>query len=152
MADVKFAICDIDGTLARIPDGANKYRRNFLLDEPIWPVINVWNAMVNQYSTTIVPLIFTGRMNATYPEYSNLSTLEVTKQWLKEFGVQHKMVCIRPNADQRKDSEVKREMLDTVIGDPARVAFIFDDRPQVVRMWQSLGIFVFNCYQGDKEF
>jgi hypothetical protein len=51
--------------------------------------------------------------------------------------------------DQRKDSVVKREIFDREVRDHYRIVGVFDDRAQVVRMWRSLGLTVFQVAEGD---
>lgn len=147
----KVIIADMDGTLAKIPEGANPYKRDFRKDGRNYPVIHAFGTLIEH--TGYTGMIFTGRMNSYYPEFS-ATALEMTEQWLSGVGLLDMVdgVYIRADGDSRKDSIIKREMLETVVGSPSRVHCIFDDRPQVVRMWRELGIFVFDCHQGTEEF
>lgn len=48
----------------------------------------------------------------------------------------------------RKDSIAKHELFDEHIRDRYRIAFVLDDRDQVVKMWRSLGLTVFQVADG----
>ena len=56
-------------------------------------------------------------------------------------------LLMRKADDVRKDSIVKREMYEEHIKGKYNVKFVFDDRPQVVKTWRELGLFVFDCNQ-----
>lgn len=153
-------IADMDGTLATIPDGANRYVRDFRDDEINRPVVDAFVGLCKQ-TPSARRLIFTGRQNNIYDQFGGLSALEMTKEWLDGVQVDDSEdtlldfvdgVYIRPAGDSRKDSVVKAEMLETIVGPASDVLAVFDDRPQVVRMWREKGIFVFDCYQGNGEF
>lgn len=56
---------------------------------------------------------------------------------------------MRAEGDTRKDSIVKRELFDEHIRDRYDVAFVLDDRQQVVDMWRGLGLTVFQVAPGN---
>jgi hypothetical protein len=72
---------------------------------------------------------------------------EHTCSWLKENKINFDNIYMRKTGDFRKDSIIKKEIYDEFIKDKYTVMGVFDDRPQVVRMWKELGLFVFNVYQ-----
>jgi predicted kinase len=73
-----------------------------------------------------------------------------TEAWLeRHVGVPYLALYMRPQGDSRKDSIVKREIFDTEIRDRYEVLGVFDDRQQVVRMWRSLGLTVFQVAEGN---
>lgn len=45
---------------------------------------------------------------------------------------------MRPAGDMRKDTEVKLEMFNAHIRGKFNVEAIFDDRPQILRLWREL--------------
>ena len=47
---------------------------------------------------------------------------------------------MRPEGDRRKDFVVKEELFWDNIGEKYDVVGVFDDRPQVLRMWRELEI------------
>ncbi len=56
---------------------------------------------------------------------------------------------MRKTGDKRDDTIVKKELFDSFKND-YYVEYVIDDRPKVVRMWRSLGLFTFQV--NDKEF
>ena len=56
---------------------------------------------------------------------------------------------MRTLGDMRKDSIVKQELYEQNILGKFNVSFILDDRQQVVDMWRSLGLTVFQVAEGD---
>lgn len=75
-----------------------------------------------------------------FPETATLAALH---------GPDVSELFMRPAGDQRKDSIVKAELFDQHIRDQYRVVSVFDDRDQVVRMWRSLGLTVFQVAEGN---
>lgn len=74
---------------------------------------------------------------------------EITAEWLsKHVGVAGPLY-MRAADDKRKDSVVKRELFDVHIRDKYDVRYVLDDRNQVVEMWRSLGLTVFQVAEGD---
>ncbi|MFC3501065.1 AAA family ATPase [Micromonospora krabiensis] len=73
-----------------------------------------------------------------------------TVAWLeRHVRVPYLALHLRALGDSRKDSVVKREIYEREIRDRFRVVGVFDDRMQVVRMWRSLGLTVFQVAEGD---
>lgn len=56
---------------------------------------------------------------------------------------------MRPVGDFRKDWKVKSEIFDKFIRHQYNVLTVFDDRDQVVEMWRSLGLIVFQVAEGN---
>ncbi len=149
-------IFDIDGTLA---DGSHRqhlikgpgkknwpaYQRLAHDDKPIWPVINALKTYALRYPVFIV----SGR-----GEHER----EITQKWLHEEArvyenIDYKALYMRPNRDSRADTIIKEEIL---VNDIQKQGYwpiaVFDDRPRVVAMWKSKGIFVFNVQQVHDDF
>jgi hypothetical protein len=59
---------------------------------------------------------------------------------------------MRKTGDTRKDCIVKKEIFFRDISPNYNVVGAIDDRPQVVRLWHSLGIRVLACGFQSKEF
>ncbi|MFE9688178.1 AAA family ATPase [Micromonospora sp. NPDC005806] len=73
-----------------------------------------------------------------------------TVAWLaRHVQVPYLALHLRAIGDQRKDAVVKQEIYEREIRDRYRVVGVFDDRQQVVRMWRSLGLTVFQVADGD---
>lgn len=73
---------------------------------------------------------------------------DITEQWLVGNYVPYDRIDMRKSGDYRKDSVVKREILQE-IRKTHNVMFAIDDRKQVKEMWVSEGIFVFDVNQFD---
>ncbi|MFG2164164.1 phosphatase domain-containing protein [Micromonospora chersina] len=73
-----------------------------------------------------------------------------TEAWLaRHVRVPYLALHLRAVGDHRKDAVVKQEIYEREIRDRYRVVGVFDDRQQVVRMWRSLGLTVFQVAEGD---
>ncbi|GAA2705880.1 AAA family ATPase [Micromonospora olivasterospora] len=73
-----------------------------------------------------------------------------TVAWLaRHVRVPYLALHLRAIGDSRKDAVVKREIYEREIRPRYRVAGVFDDRMQVVRMWRALGLTVFQVAEGD---
>ncbi|MGW5668011.1 phosphatase domain-containing protein [Micromonospora sp. NPDC003776] len=73
-----------------------------------------------------------------------------TVAWLaRHVKVPYLALHLRAIGDHRKDAVVKQEIYEREIRDRYRVVGVFDDRQQVVRMWRSLGLTVFQVAEGD---
>ena len=153
----KWIIFDLDGTLADIEDRRqlctkengkmdwDKFfdPKNIDLDLPNTPVIKMAQMLKSQ---GFMIVIFSGRSKATK---------DATTQWLDRHDVPFDVIKMRP-ADRSigghfhfmKDSDLKQYWLDDLqIKDD--IFAVFDDRNQVVDMWRSNGLQVFQVAEGD---
>lgn len=140
IADQDIFICDIDGTIAekgdRKPYDYSKVSHDTLI-EPIATVVK----MVDKY---IAPVVFvSGRSSSCYND---------TKYWLESNGFTVHGLYMRPSSDKyTEDYKVKYEIVKQFEG-KVNILGVFDDRPQVIRMWEKLGIKVFNVGKIDVDF
>jgi predicted kinase len=132
-------IVDLDGTLALFGD-KNPYERDFINDTVNEPVKNILN-LENSIGTII--LIFSGRNGKFKSE---------TEEWLKNNEIKYNRLYMRNEIDNRKDSIVKKEMLDNYAKNKYYIKYVIDDRGQVVKLWKSLGLFVFDVNQSGEVF
>ena len=155
--DRKTVIFDLDGTLALIDtrralslkmNGKMDWDKffdpnNIQLDDPNTPVIKMAQMLKSQ---GFMIVIFSGRSKATK---------DATTQWLDRHDVPFDVIKMRP-ADRSigghfhfmKDSDLKQHWLDDLqIKDD--IFAVFDDRNQVVDMWRSNGLQVFQVAEGD---
>lgn len=72
-----------------------------------------------------------------------------TEMWLDAQEVPFDELHMRPPKDNRKDSLIKEELYRKHIEARYDVAFVLDDRNQVVAMWRSLGLPVFQVAEGN---
>ena len=155
--DKKIVIFDLDGTLALIDKRRALSQKmngkmdwdiffdptNIDLDQPNTPVIKMAQMLKSQ---GFMIVIFSGRSKATK---------DATTQWLDRHDVPFDVIKMRP-ADRSigghfhfmKDSDLKQHWLDDLqIKDD--IFAVFDDRNQVVDMWRSNGLQVFQVAEGD---
>ena len=149
----KAIIVDVDGTLADMRGIRKPFEWDKVhLDRPHQDVINLVNdlARVRElippgksfYETTFKYkiIITTGRDGVCEQE---------TKDWLTDNGVMYDDFYIRKAGDFRKDNIIKSEIYMDHIRPKYDVAFVIDDRDQVVEMWRSLGLRVLQVAPGD---
>lgn len=132
-------ICDIDGTIAALGDREVYDGSKVHLDTLIEPTAHIIKTL-NKHSAPVIFL--TGRSE----EHRG-----VTEQWLKNQGFEVNGLYMRRNRDFRPDNVIKYEIIKQFEGQ-VNILGVFDDRPQVVRMWQSIGLQTFNVGQLGKEF
>lgn len=127
---------DLDGTLAilhnRSPYDGSKCDQD-LPNQPVLETVHKW-----QESTKII--VVSGRTD-------DCQTL--TENWLAKYGVKYSALYMRKTGDMRKDSIIKEEIYHKYIEGKYNIRFILDDRNQVVEMWRSLGLTVFQVAEGD---
>lgn len=132
-------ICDIDGTVA-INDGhRGHYEYESVADDlPNTPVINTVQKLMSEAEIIFV----SGRED-------NCRT--ATEEWLKDnLGFFHApQLHMRKTHDYRPDYVIKGELFDAHIRDHYDVLGVFDDRDQVVKMWRSIGLTVFQVADGN---
>ncbi|MGI5244931.1 AAA family ATPase [Dactylosporangium sp. CA-139066] len=131
-------LVDIDGTVALL-NGRSPYDMTRVGEDlPNAPVIAAVRAM---HAAGHEIVFCSGRSD---------DCREATQEWLAEHvGVPYRGLFMRVTGDQRRDSVVKAEIFEKEIRSRYHVVGVFDDRQQVVRMWRSLGLTVFQVAEGD---
>lgn len=147
-----FVIVDMDGTLAdtstRVmhvrppdpkPEGWKKnwpaFFKNCDLDEPIRPILDLVTELGMSYHILVVsgrPIDLTGIQ---------------TEEWLRKWKVPYEFLFMRAGGDGRQDTVIKQEILDFLPKD--RIAFVLDDRNDVVKMWRDNGLVCLQVAPGD---
>lgn len=129
-------IVDMDGTLAilnnRSPYDASKCDQ----DLPNQPVLET----VYKWQETVKIIVVSGRTD---------DGKELTEKWLQENKINYIALYMRQTGDMRKDAVIKQEIYEQFIRDKYNIKFILDDRNQVVEMWRSLGLTVFQVAEGN---
>lgn len=75
---------------------------------------------------------------------------EATERWLgRHVGVPYEALFMRRFGDTRRDAVVKAEIFEREIRHRWAITGVFDDRNQVVKMWRSLGLTVFQVAEGN---
>ena len=129
-------ICDLDGTLAlHVGRGPFDYEKceTDKVCKPVWEVL--WGLYNKAYEV----IYLSGREDICW---------ERTQRWLLEKVCPPGKLYMRKAKDQRKDWIVKLELFNRNIRPFYRVDMVFDDRPQVLRMWRELGICTFQLGDG----
>lgn len=139
-------ISDIDGTLAhmttRLKFGDKApYAWKYVGEDEADPAVAFMiDALFETERTDLI--IFSGRDEVCRPE---------TEDWLERNDIAYKALYMRPENDNRPDTQIKREMYEEHIKGKYNVLAIIDDRPSVCRMWRDeLGLKVFQV--GDPHF
>lgn len=142
----KCVICDLDGTIAHIENDefGKPNRTYFQYDERI---------MKDRFDDMVFSMVLAAAACETadivFLTGRTADCIEHTEKWLNkhldEFGLdinyQHIKLYTRALNDYRKDYIVKNEMLENlVLSEYDEVVCSFDDRPQCVDLWNSLGI------------
>ena len=109
-------------------------------DSPIYSTIGVLK-MLSHCNAPIE--IWSGRCE---------SVRSKTETWLAKYGITYESIKMRPIGDYTPDEILKEKWLNEALSQCKTIDFVFDDRPKVIRTWQSRGIFVFNCCQNNEEF
>lgn len=137
--DKPTVLFDIDGTLAKMVEGGRSPYdwHRVMEDAPNTPVIN--QLKINRAAGNEI-VIFSGRSDECRKD---------TEAWLSRHGIEYEALFMRKAGDNRKDDIVKREMLEIVEKNYGPVVGIFDDRNQVVDMFRSVGLTVFQVDYGD---
>lgn len=122
-------IVDIDGTLALRPE-APGVRRFFDWhrvgeDLPNPPVVELVRVLSESGRYRI--LLVSGRDGVCRPQ---------TEAWLAEHKIPYDALWMRPPGDRRPDAVVKRELFEEHVAGRYEVAFVLDDRDQVVHLWR----------------
>ncbi len=76
---------------------------------------------------------------------------EATIEWLHKHMLTFAFTIIMRRAgDTRKDTEVKKDMLDKYFPDKSLIYRVIDDRPSVIRMWKEQGLEVIDVGYGNE--
>ncbi len=138
MAD-RAVIVDIDGTLALRTGDRSPYDWHRVgEDDPNPPVIEFVRIIHSAGPHRII--LMSGRDESCRMQ---------TEMWLDAQLVPFDELHMRAEKDNRKDSVVKEELYRRHVEGRVQVAFVVDDRKQVVDMWRALGLTVFQCADGD---
>lgn len=126
-------IVDLDGTLALMV-ARGPYDAALCETDKLNPVV----ASIIVHHEHV--LLMSGRDAKFRPE---------TERWLAANRVRYDELHMRAEGDVRKDSIVKRELFDAHVRGRWNVAFVLDDRNQVVDMWRDLGLVCLQVAPGD---
>lgn len=148
MSSKPLVIFDMDGTLADM-----QHRRHFLdKSPPDWTSFNagVGNDLPNK---PVVDLYQTLWQSGRYEIVIATGRMEwqrnATEQWLCSYQIPFARMLMRQNKDYRADNIIKEEILHRLLAEGKSIAFVVDDRDQVVAMWRRNGITCLQCAEGN---
>jgi len=135
---------DLDGTVALL-NGRSPYDETCVLNDlPNEPVIDVVRMA---YEAGVEVVFMSGRTSGCRAD---------TEAWLAEHLPGWRIpgrpmwsgLFMRAAGDTRPDNVVKLELFDRHVRDNYRIAYVLDDRDQVVRAWRSIGLPTFQVAEG----
>jgi predicted kinase len=130
-------LVDIDGTMAKNTSGRDFFDwKRVGEDTPNRAVVDLVNRLLRDGYNV---LFMSGRDSVCRPE---------TEKWLNEYVLatwpNAWELHMRPEGDNRPDTEIKVELFDKFVRGRFNVRFVLDDRNSVVDMWRALGL---DCFQ-----
>ncbi len=133
-------IFDIDGTLATM-NGRSPFDYTMVhTDLENTDVGRIFRVLKNDgFSKELKMFIVSGREDSCRRE---------TEEWLMENELFANDLFMRQAGDMRQDAIIKKEIYEKYIKGKYNVLGVFDDRDQVVSMWRSLGLTVFQVAYG----
>jgi len=136
-------ITDVDGTIAK-STGRGPFEEHRVGEDDVRKFIKTAVlGTLAEYKADLI--VFSGRQDSCEAE---------TKIWLAENGFAFNALHMRRHGDRRPDYIVKEELYRAHIEGKYNVMAIFDDRPQVLRMWERIGLGdrLFRCGETMREF
>jgi len=132
----KCILVDIDGTLAHMNGkrGAFEWDKVGLddVDVAVRTLVNTFSSQ--RHNDFVEIIVLSGRDGVCR---------EKTEQWLDDNDISYDKLIMRAPNDMRKDTVVKEEIFWRNVAYNYNVQFVIDDRPAVVRLWQSIGLKTF---------
>lgn len=142
MPRIPAVIFDRDGTLASVDwcrptPGDNDSWAFFNAMLPFDSPVPIVAGLLNSIRPGVHRFMFSGRMAGN--RAGDTHRYWQLRAWLDKHDLPIDTLLMREGGDQRRDSIVKAEMLDSIL--PFYdVRFVVDDRPQVCDMWRARGI------------
>jgi len=142
----KIVVCDIDGTVADC-----EHRKHYLEGEKKdWkgffsemgkdtPRHHIYDDAMDMAVHHDGELIFVSARPEDYREE--------TEEWLRYYGMDHLHLIMRRSGDKRPDVDVKEDIYNKYL-QHYEIVKVYDDRPCVIRMWESNGLDVVDVGPG----
>lgn len=143
----KVIICDIDGTVADLSHRLHHVKK----EKPDWlsffaemsqdtPKSEVLSQVARHSRQEEAMVIFVSARPENYRKE--------TEDWITKHFSKSKII-MRPANDTREDQIVKEEIYNKYLKNLNIIA-VYDDRPRVIRMWESKGLHVIDCGTGEE--
>ena len=130
--------CDIDGTLAKMPEGFSPYDPAHYPHNTLHRGVNAALWAVNR---TGDPVFFVSGRDA--------SGREATWNWLGKWGILCEGLYMRAEGDTRRDDVIKVELFNKHFRGKYNILYHLDDRDRVVKGLRAIGITVFQVAEGN---
>lgn len=137
-------MCDRDGTLASVkevapidrePESWRNYNAALPFDAPVPGVVKLLQLLDPYYTIIVV----SGRAQGDYQ--GDTHRYYQMLDWLRKHDIPFFTLKMRKGGDTRRDSIVKREIYDSLVSTGLYdIQLVIDDRPQVIEMWESVGL------------
>jgi predicted kinase len=128
-----WVFCDVDGSLAENEGERNQFDETKVLLDSCREGVAKW--VRGLYSTHNIGIL-SGRHDSCSTD---------TCSWLSCYRVPFDLLLMRPATNFDHDYIVKRRIMETILRviPKERIAFLIDDRWQVIRMWKDMGFKVY---------
>lgn len=145
---MKAVLFDIDGTLADI-----KHRCHYVEGDK-----QNWTAFFEEMGADTVngPVLDLYNVLWAHPDYECIvlsgrpdNFRALTETWFAWNEIPFSRIEMRGAKDNRRDDVVKQEILNKFLAEGKEIAFVVDDRQQVMDMWRANGITCFQCDVGN---
>lgn len=153
LEDVQLAIIvDLDGTMALMGDRGPFEWDRVGDDKPNKAVVQLvqwvfdYSKLAYEYAT---PASCPDGLKVIFMSGRSAVCRAETERWLAGEGFWDFELFMRPEGDNRKDSEIKLELFNAHVRDKYNVQFVLDDRNQVVQLWRNLGLTCLQVADGD---
>jgi len=142
---MKTIIFDIDNTLAGQSDREKKAMVHGKLDWKIFqdPKLLIEDKPIKQ--TIYLLQLLVSRSDWIIIVTARKEKLrEVTQKWLLKNHIYYNELYMRPDDDNRPDVEFKEDLYENCLKN-LDIFCVFEDRMRCCKMWQSKGLYVFEC-------
>jgi hypothetical protein len=143
---MRAVIFDVDGTVAdpshrvHFLDGPEKDWKSFHAAAQDDPVIEGVAAIARLMYQAAERGIGVDAVLIVTARHDDPAIKQTLIDWLEVAGIPYHRLYMRRDADTRPDHVVKTEILQRILDDGYQPICVFDDRPEVVRMWRDHGI------------
>ena len=124
----KAVIVDIDGTLAHM-NGRSAFAWDRVGEDDVDNEVR--DVIAGLKASGYKVIVMSGRDGVCR---------DITVEWMQEMAIQYDEFFIRTAGDMRNDGIIKSELFWKNVADRYNVKMVIDDRPQVCRVWRSMGL------------
>lgn len=137
-------ICDLDGTIANIDHRLPLLQRKSY--DEFWAASS--EDTPYQWCVDLLHSLWVTGSDIIFVSGRSDICREATERWLIKNEIDFNGLYMRPEGDHRPDYEVKSDIFEAHLKH-MDIAFVIEDRSQVVRMWRNKGLVVLQCDEGN---